>query len=109
MQFKFLRQIDHHRIDLLHGGVEQLQKFVDIPPKALQLLVYPMASPTKHKLDLEFQKTDVSESKIVLFDRNSRIFVKIALFNLSFRAKLDGIKTRIQNNDLKLRKILINN
>ena len=47
--FIFLRQIDHHRIDLLRGGVEQLQKFGDIQPIALLLLVCPMALPTEKK------------------------------------------------------------
>ena len=49
--FIFLRQIDHHRIDLLRGGVEQLQKFVDIQPKALLLLVCPMALPTENNVN----------------------------------------------------------
>ena len=53
--FIFLRQIDHHRIDLLRGGVEQLQKFADIQPIALLLLVYPMALPTE-KIDYFYEK-----------------------------------------------------
>ena len=53
--FIFLRQIDHHRIDLLRGGVEQLQKFADIQPIALLLLVCPMALPTE-KIDYFYGK-----------------------------------------------------
>ena len=62
--FIFLRQIDHHRIDLLRGGVEQLQKFADIQPIALLLLVCPMALPTeKNRLFLRKIEKKSEKSK----------------------------------------------